>query len=151
MPVFVSPLSPPLTTTSACLSAQHASALPGATSRHRLLLQVWLPPNLLRCRGAASGRRGEGGEGGEKRLSEGEGDGGGGGRGVSLLQVNSPPGAYDLYSTEETLHALARLIFERLDVSRWLLKVRGSRRKRGEERRKKAEREEMGLIRDDKE
>ncbi|EKX36818.1 hypothetical protein GUITHDRAFT_116984 [Guillardia theta CCMP2712] len=40
----------------------------------------------------------------------------------SIAEVNSPPGAYDLYSTEETLHALARLIFERLDVQRWLFK-----------------------------
>uniref|UniRef100_A0A7S4HAW2 IQCH-like ATP-grasp domain-containing protein n=1 Tax=Guillardia theta TaxID=55529 RepID=A0A7S4HAW2_GUITH len=41
----------------------------------------------------------------------------------SIAEVNSPPGAYDLYSTEETLHALARLIFERLDVQRWLFKI----------------------------
>mmetsp|Transcript_3280 Transcript_3280/g.8250 ORF Transcript_3280/g.8250 Transcript_3280/m.8250 type:complete len:443 (+) Transcript_3280:157-1485(+) len=41
----------------------------------------------------------------------------------SLAEVNTPPGAYDLYSEHETLHSLARLIFERLDVAVWLLKI----------------------------
>ena len=38
-------------------------------------------------------------------------------------QVNTPPGAYDLYSEHETIHSLARLIFQRLDIQRWLFKI----------------------------
>uniref|UniRef100_A0A7S0VNS7 IQCH-like ATP-grasp domain-containing protein n=1 Tax=Hemiselmis tepida TaxID=464990 RepID=A0A7S0VNS7_9CRYP len=41
----------------------------------------------------------------------------------SVAEVNTPPGAYDLYSEHETIHSLARLIFERLDVKVWLLKI----------------------------
>lgn len=41
----------------------------------------------------------------------------------SLAEVNTPPGAYDLYSESETLHSLARLVFERIDIQRWLLKI----------------------------
>ena len=41
----------------------------------------------------------------------------------SLAEVNTPPGAYDLYSEHETVHSLARLIFERLDVATWLFKI----------------------------
>lgn len=32
-------------------------------------------------------------------------------------------GALDLYNEQETLHSLARLIFERLDIPRWLFKI----------------------------
>ena len=41
----------------------------------------------------------------------------------SIAEVNTPPGAYDLYSEHETLHSLARLIFQRLDIRRWLFKI----------------------------
>jgi hypothetical protein len=40
-----------------------------------------------------------------------------------VAEVNTPPGAYDLYNEHEALHSLARLLFERLDIHRWLFKV----------------------------
>ena len=40
-----------------------------------------------------------------------------------MADMNTPPGAHDIYEVEELYSALAKLISAYIDVPRWLLKI----------------------------